>query len=345
MSLYCDIKKRLGKFSLSISFEANDETVALMGASGCGKSMTLKCIAGIETPDEGKIVINGVTVFDSEKKINLPPGKRRTGYLFQDFALFPNMTVWKNIEVALPKEQKSRVSELIEAFHLTGLENHYPSQLSGGQKQRCAIARMLGADPQIIMLDEPFSALDSYLRWSLEQEIMNVIESFDRTVLFVSHNRDEVFRVSDRVVVVDDGKNEEIKEKHALYGQPQTYADALLTGCKNILPIEIIGERICVPGYGIEIHKDHLSGTYDYLGFRAQLIRPGYEVLDSDSALFFEYTIQKVIETVFTVILMVKINGGSGLIRWEVSKEKYPELQNHANILAIEKKDILLLKK
>jgi molybdate transport system ATP-binding protein len=345
MSIYCDIKKRLGNFKLSISFEAEDETVALMGASGCGKSMTLKCIAGIETPDEGTIVINGVTVFDSKKKINMPPGKRHTGFLFQDYALFPNMTVQKNIEVALPKDKKSRVCELIEAFHLAGLEGHYPSQLSGGQKQRCAIARMLATDPQIILLDEPFSALDSYLRWKLEQEIMTVIESFDKTVLFVSHNRDEVFRISDIVVVMKNGKNEEIKEKHQLYDRPETYADALLTGCKNILPCKIIGNRIIVPGYGIEIHRDHLAGSYNFLGFRAQLIRPGYEILDSESALFFEYTIIKVIEAVFTIILMVRLNAGEELIQWEVPKEKYQELLNHANILAIEKKDVLLLSK
>lgn len=176
MSIQVDIQKKLGNFQLEVAFQQESGVLALLGASGCGKSMTLRCIAGIETPDAGKIVINGVTVFDSEKKIDLPPQQRQVGLLFQSYALFPNMTVVENILCGL-REKKSKAeraalaAEYVKKFHLDGLEQHLPSQLSGGQKQRCALARMLIGKPRLIMLDEPFSALDSHLRWELECQL------------------------------------------------------------------------------------------------------------------------------------------------------------------------------
>lgn len=343
MSVFCKIKKKLGHFNLDISFESKEETVALMGASGSGKSMTLRCIAGIETPDSGLIVINGKTVYDSEKKVNLTPQKRHAGYLFQDYALFPNMTVYTNIYTVTEKKNKHKITSLIKAFRLKGLENHYPSQLSGGQKQRCALARMIASEPEIIMLDEPFSALDSYLRWQLEQEVASVIKEFGKTVLFVSHDRDEVYRLSDKVVVVTEGKNEPICTKQELYQNPKTYADALLTGCKNILPVLFKENLIEVPGYGIKIYKDHLEGEFTHLGLRAKRIHPAYLVPETLDALYFEYTIVQVTEAVFSMILMVRIADGPGLIRWEVPKNVYEELDLHASILAIPKSEIFLL--
>ena len=171
MSLVVDIRKSLGDFRLDVSFTAEDGVMGILGPSGCGKSMTLRCIAGVEKPDEGRIELDGVTLFDSARGINLRPQRRRVGYLFQNYALFPNMTVRQNILCGLRHEKdrakrEQLMSEYIELMQLGGLEGHYPSQLSGGQQQRVALVRILVNRPRLLMLDEPFSALDSHLRES-----------------------------------------------------------------------------------------------------------------------------------------------------------------------------------
>ncbi|MBR3585808.1 MAG: ATP-binding cassette domain-containing protein, partial [Oscillospiraceae bacterium] len=166
MSLIVDIHRTLGAFTLDVTFEAENGVTCLLGASGCGKSFTLKCIAGIEKPDSGHIELDGVVLYDSEKRINLPPQERQVGYLFQNYALFPNMTVRQNILCGLHREKNraekaQKLSEMLKLMQLEGLENHRPAQLSGGQQQRVALARILVNEPRMLMLDEPFSALDA----------------------------------------------------------------------------------------------------------------------------------------------------------------------------------------
>lgn len=203
MALEVRIKKSFPDFQLDVNFRTGEEVFGVLGESGCGKSLTLKCIAGIEKPDEGRIVLNGRTLFDSEQGINVPARARRVGYLFQEYALFPHMTVEENIAVgagaALKQKRKCNkrgketlVKQYMERFFLTGLEKKYPSELSGGQKQRVAIARMMVTEPELILLDEPFSAIDSYLKWKLEQQLMEWLQV---TTLLVSHNRDEIYRL------------------------------------------------------------------------------------------------------------------------------------------------------
>lgn len=248
MSIQVSIKKNFGSFVLDVNFEAKNEVMALLGASGCGKSMTLKCIAGVVCPDEGRIVVNGVTLFDSKERINLSPQKRRVGLLFQNYALFPNRTVEQNILPVLSlgkrKENiKERFRALIRQFHIEGLENHYPAQLSGGQQQRVALARIMASDPSIIMLDEPLSALDSYLRWQLEEELARALEGFEGTTLYVSHNRDEVFRICRSVCVMSEGRTERVRSLPELFESPDTLAAALLSGCKNYSRAERIDEH------------------------------------------------------------------------------------------------------
>lgn len=153
MSIFVDIEKTLGNFRLKVAFEAGNETLALLGASGSGKSMTLKCIAGIETPDKGRIVVDDVVLFDSEKHIDLTPQQRHTGLMFQNYALFPNMTVLQNIRAGANREpdkkkREAAVAAVMDSFGLTPLANHLPSQLSGGQQQRTALARILVSNPQ-----------------------------------------------------------------------------------------------------------------------------------------------------------------------------------------------------
>ena len=205
MAIEVAIKKKIGNFCLDVAFSAGEEMFALLGASGCGKSMTLKCIAGIETPDEGKIILNGRTLFDSEKKINLIPQKRKVGYMFQDYALFPNMTVEKNIMAGMGrKPQKKIVQDYIRRFRLEGLEHHLPRQLSGGQKQRVALARALVNRPNILLADEPTGNLDP--KNSLE--IMKLLEEINErgtTVLVVTHNREIVNSFRKRVITMRKG--------------------------------------------------------------------------------------------------------------------------------------------
>lgn len=249
MSLDLKIRKDLGGFKLDLEVQAGNEVLALLGASGCGKSMTLRCISGIVTPDEGHIIVNGKTLFDSEKGINLSPQERHVGLLFQNYALFPNMTVEQNIMAGMngfnisKREKKERVDQMIKTFYLEGLGKHKPAQLSGGQQQRVALARIMVSNPEILMLDEPFSALDSFLRWELEQELLRVLDNYGGTSIIVSHNRDEVYRISDHIAVMSDGRKDCFGDKESLFENPPTYQSAVLTGFKNFSHATYIDEH------------------------------------------------------------------------------------------------------
>lgn len=281
MSLYAEIEKRLGDFHLSVSLRAEDEVLALLGASGCGKSMTLKCIAGIEKPDRGRIVVDDVVLFDSEKRIDLSPQQRWTGLMFQSYALFPNMTVLQNIRAGARREKdkagrERQVREIMELFGLTELAGHLPSQLSGGQQQRTALARILVSGPNILLLDEPFSALDSHLRFQLEQEVRQVIRRFGKTVLLVSHDRDEVFRLSDKIAVMDRGRVEVFGTKSEVFSNPRTPAAARLTGCKNLSACEALADgRVFAKDWGMTLEPEAgaLPGTQ--IGIQMQDVAPG----------------------------------------------------------------------
>lgn len=259
MSLHVDIKKRLGSFVLESAFEQDGGVLGLLGASGCGKSMTLKCIAGIEKPDEGRIVLDGRVLYDSAARVNLPPQQRQVGYLFQNYALFPNMTVRQNIAVGLhrEKDRRKRERELEDAIHLfqlNGLENHRPYQLSGGQQQRVALARILVNRPQLLMLDEPFSALDSHLRLRLQMELKERLGTFGRDVLMVTHSRDEAYHMCGRIAVMESGKIKIVKETKELFADPESICAAAITGCKNIASARKIGEyEVEVPEWGIRL--------------------------------------------------------------------------------------------
>ena len=211
MSLEVTIAKRFEGFTLHADFAAGNTAAAILGASGCGKSMTLRCIAGVVKPDSGRIVLDGRVLFDSEKGIDLPPQQRNVGLLFQNYALFPNMTVEQNILCALKKEKdpaarKAACGAALRAMRLEELAHRLPSELSGGQQQRAALARILAGRPRILMLDEPFSALDSYLREEVEGEVGSLLSNFDGTALLVTHDRDEAYRLCREMIVMDSGE-------------------------------------------------------------------------------------------------------------------------------------------
>ncbi len=209
MSLTVNVKKRFPVFELDVRFESSASRIGILGASGCGKSMTLKCIAGIEIPDEGEIVINGKVMYRSGDKICVKPQKRSIGYLFQNYALFPTMTVVQNIGAGLKgsgKQNRERIREMLYTFRLDGLEERLPGELSGGQQQRVALARIMAYEPDVILLDEPFSALDQFLKDRLQQELYDMLEAYKGTVILVSHDRDEIYRFSEELLVLDQGK-------------------------------------------------------------------------------------------------------------------------------------------
>ena len=207
--LEVQIYKKLAEFDLDVSFQVNDNILGLMGASGSGKSMTLKCIAGIETPDQGRIVLNDRVLFDSEKKINVPIQKRNVGYMFQSYALFPNMDVYENISVGLRarkvKDVDIVVQKVMQQFRIFELASRYPKQLSGGQRQRVALARLMAYEPDVLLLDEPFSALDEDLKKDLLQELKSELQ-ISKPVIFVSHDKEEVNYLCDLKYKIKQGE-------------------------------------------------------------------------------------------------------------------------------------------
>ena len=276
MSLEVNIKKRFSSFTLDVAFEAGDETLGFLGASGCGKSLTMRCIAGIETPDEGRIVVNGQVFFDSARKVNLKPQQRKTALLFQSYMLFPNLTVAENVGAGIgrdvPKDERAAVvAAELKRFGLEGFDKRYPAQLSGGQQQRVALARMLAARPGILMLDEPFSALDSHLKSVLEQNLVSLFDAFHGTVLYVSHDIDEALRFCDRIAVVEAGRIMETGTGDDLVNSPQSLAGIKLSGCKNATPAERRGEHLVrLPKWGVEVAtEEFVPEDVKHLGVRA----------------------------------------------------------------------------
>lgn len=259
MSLEVTITKRFEGFTLHADFAAGNTAAAILGASGCGKSMTLRCIAGVVKPDSGRIVLDGRVLFDSEKGIDLPPQQRNVGLLFQNYALFPNMTVEQNILCALKKEKdpaarKAACGSALRAMRLEELAHRLPSELSGGQQQRAALARILAGRPRILMLDEPFSALDSYLREEVEGEVGSLLSNFDGTALLVTHDRDEAYRLCREMIVMDSGEVLRAGTTKEVFADPRRLTAARLTGCKNILPCVRVDEHhVRLTGWGREL--------------------------------------------------------------------------------------------
>lgn len=205
-----DIIKELltsdGKITLKIDKEINNsDFLTLFGKSGSGKTTLLRIIAGLETPDEGQIIVDDKVWFDSNKKINLPPQKREVGFVFQDYALFPNMSVRKNLEFALKDSDTKKIDEILEIMELQNLSHMMPQNLSGGQKQRAALARAIMSNPKILLLDEPLSALDNVMRQKLQDELLEVHQKFKITSILVSHDVSEVFKLSNRVLKISQG--------------------------------------------------------------------------------------------------------------------------------------------
>ena len=345
MSLSVHVKKKMGDFLLDIDLEHPDGVTGLLGASGCGKSMTLKCIAGIERPDEGRIVLNGRVLFDSEKKINLKPQEREVGYLFQNYALFPNMTVEKNILCGLCREKekakrRDRLEEVLAVMGLADLRKRYPYQLSGGQQQRTALARRLVSDPKLLLLDEPFSALDAYLREQLQTQVRLILERFGKDVLMVSHSRDEVYYLCNRTAIMSQGRVLNIGSTKEIFADPGSRTAAVLTGCKNIASAKKTGPyEIYVPEWGIHlVTKMPVGDSVCAVGLRAHYFHPKAK----ENVFPVEYVAERA-EPFETRILFryVSQKAGTPDIWWRVPKDRSP--QELVKQLGISSQNVLLL--
>lgn len=274
MAISVEIHRKLNRFMLDVSFRSTSRRIGILGASGCGKSMTLKCIAGIETPDAGRIAVEDRVLFDSDSRTDLKPQKRNAGYLFQNYALFPTMTVEKNIGAGLKGKRiakEKRVKEMVRKFRLEGLEKQLPGQLSGGQQQRVALARIMAYEPDVILLDEPFSALDMFLKDQLQREMVNMLEDYEGTVIMVSHDRDEIYRFSEELLIMDQGKIVAAGPTKEVFRNPENKTAARLTGCKNFSRIRKLGEEtVEAVDWNLVLHVERtVPEDAEYMGYRA----------------------------------------------------------------------------
>lgn len=342
MSLCVDIEKTTGGFHLASRFEADSGVTGILGASGSGKSMTLKCIAGIIKPDRGRIVLDGDVLFDSKKRIDLPPQKRHVGLLFQNYALFPNMTVEENLLAGLRASEKSRkkareqAAEIIEKFYLTGLEKLRPGQLSGGQQQRTALARILLSRPRLLMLDEPFSALDGYLRWKLEMELTDILKEFGVPALFVSHSRDEIYRICQRACVMDHGRSTPVLPVKTMFQEPGTLAACRLSGCKNYSCAEPRYEggeeetrKVWAGDWGVMLDCGRtVPKDITHIGVRSHYIRLLPKGQEGGGINVIECRITRIVEDVFNMVVMAAPAGAdagsdNGQLRLEMPKDRW----------------------
>lgn len=310
MSLIVHIEKKLKNFTLKVDFEAKESCLGILGASGCGKSMTLKCIAGIVTPDKGYIELNGKVLYDSNHRINLSPQQRKVGYLFQNYALFPNMTVYDNIGAGLKttkKEKHSIISKMIENFQLDGLEDQYPSKLSGGQQQRVALARMLAYEPDVLLFDEPFSAMDSYLKEELQIQLQDLLNEYQGNSIMVTHSRDEVYRFCKDIIVLDKGSILESGETRTIFASPRKVQTCRLTGCKNISRAKQISEnQVVALDWGcILTVKAPIPKALTHVGIRAHDFKPCDELKDKINLI--PCRLHKIAEAPFEWNVLMKI--------------------------------------
>ena len=277
--LYADIHKRIDEFELNVMVESDAARIGILGESGSGKSMTLRSIAGIESVDSGHIEIDGRVLYDSVSKIDLKPQKRKVGYMFQNYALFPTMSVLKNVMAGLGRpteENRSKAADMLKRFRMDGFEEKLPGELSGGQQQRVALARIMVTEPDLILLDEPFSALDSYLRDRMQVEMLEMLEDYNGQALMVTHSRDELYRFSEELFIVSHGSIIRHGGTQAVFDEPGSTIAARLTGCKNFSAARQIDDHTLeAADWGVTLKLEReVPHSIHCVGYRAHCFEP-----------------------------------------------------------------------
>jgi molybdate transport system permease protein len=348
--LLVEIRKQLPHFDLEVAFESQQLPLGILGASGSGKSMLLKCIAGMETPDWGRIILNGRVLFDSAAGINLPSRQRAVGMLFQNYALFPHQTVADNVGFGLAPSQlrqqrrspqfRQQIEAQLKALDLVGLGECYPQQLSGGQQQRVAMARALLSQPEVLLLDEPFSALDTHLRYAMEQEMRSVLSTYQGATLFVTHNLEEAYRICNDLLVLEQGKVVAHRYKQDIFDQPQTLSVAKLTGCKNFSRAVQINPKMikaldwdCTLQIPVDGAEGLPTAAITHLGIRAHQLRFSFDV-EQDNVNTFPCWLAATSETPHRMTLYVKLHqppehAEDYHLQAEVFKERWLDIKNN----------------
>jgi ABC-type sulfate/molybdate transport systems ATPase subunit len=288
MPLEVDIEKRLAEFTLAVRFHMGDAPLSILGASGAGKTMLLRCVAGLEKPDRGRIVLNGRVVFDSEKGERVPARERRVGMLFQNYALFPHQSVAENVGFGLhalvPDAKRARVAEFSERTQVSELSERSVSTLSGGERQRVALARALATEPAALLLDEPLSAMDTHLRGRMQALLEETFVEYPRPALLVTHNMEEAYRMGRELLVLSRGRVVAHGNKEEIFRQPASAEVARLTGCKNISRAQVEADgSVTATDWGVRLQFGEMArATARFVGIRAHHI--GFAALRGDGA-------------------------------------------------------------
>lgn len=338
MGIEVNIIKKLKGFELKVGFKTEDQTLGFLGESGAGKSMTLRCISGIDVPDSGRIILNNRVLFDSDKKINIPVRNRKIGFLFQNYTLFPNMTVEQNIGFALSSsiskaDRKELIQNQIETMHLNGLEKRYPCELSGGQQQRVALARALAVNPEILLLDEPFSSLDENLKSHMVSQLKEDISQFRGTTILVTHNREEAYQLCREIIILSKGRVDSSGNKEEMFNNPPTFSAGKITGCKNISRVRKINDNTLeASDWGsIITTNSKIENNIKYIGIRAHYLE--LEECTTNNINVFDCYIVSVSENLFRVIIYLKFkqppqDKKDYHVIWDISKEEWNIVKN-----------------
>jgi molybdate transport system permease protein len=335
-SLETQFRKRFPGFELSIAFSTKGERLGLLGASGSGKSMTLQCIAGLTKPETGRIALNGRVLLDTDKGIDLTPAERRIGIVFQDYALFPHLTVRDNVGFSLDRhtaaERQKRIRRWTKLMQIESLLDALPRELSGGQRQRVALARALVMEPDALLLDEPFSALDPHLRRRMEEQVLEALECYTGVIVFVTHDRDEAFRFCHTLAVLSEGRLAAIGPKDEIFRNPRSLAVARLTGCKNFARItRTSSELVRANEWDCELTVGHIvPRRAGFVGIRAHDIR----IVDSvDGENTFPCWLVASVQSPFETTLYFRLHtkpraGDQSHLEAEISREQWDQLSN-----------------